>query len=98
MAKKRFVIKMGSYEPKRGGKKQPGLDLSRTIEDTLVDDELATRSDNCCYIFTSFPDIQNMGISTNSSAIPNGSIFRQGDTLWYKGSDGTLYTFDKTVD
>lgn len=93
MAKKKFVIKMGSYEPKRRGTHQPGLDLSRTIEDTLVDDGLATRTSDCCELFASFPARAN----STDTAIPNNSMFSVGTTLYWKNSDGNLYTFDITV-
>lgn len=96
MAKKRFVIKMGSFEPKRGGKKQPGLDLSRTIEDTLVDDGLATRTSDCCFLFSSFPDIVELGLT--SSDVPLNSLYRNGDELRFKASNGDLYIIDMTLE
>jgi len=57
MKKVKFVLKQGTFEKKAYGRKQPGLDLSRVIQDELVDLSLAVTND-CCTYYPRLPLVQ----------------------------------------
>ena len=86
---KEFVIKLGNYEPKVYGKRQPGLDLSRVIGDFMDKQSLASSSD-CCSYYPTIPvlEVATMATPTETEMenVPLLSLFRTTD-----GTDHVIF-------
>lgn len=98
-----WVIKPGNVERKQLGKKQPGVDLTRVVFDTLKNSSLVVTSD-CCSYYPTFPVLivadRTSPTSTEMKDIPVGGIFiaKESTTdetwiLWIKYSATTAFDF-----
>lgn len=89
-----WIIKPGFFEKKQSGKRQPGLDLSRSIGDWLRSINVLTSTD-CCHYYPTVPLIAAESISTPTEAemqnVPVWGMFR---TMNASGS--LFYLFIKT--
>lgn len=88
--KTKAYIKQGSYQ--RSSKKINGaLDVNKEVLDTLVDKEVLGTV-NCCQYFLKLPQI---GVDfLSEELVPIGGMFltESGDTIAFKGSDGSIFT------
>ena len=89
----RWLIKMGYFEKMFPGKKQKGLDLRRVTEDSLLDMQMATRTDDCCKMFPALPIVTDEADPT----IPNNSLFAVAEVIYWKSGEGNLFTVDITA-
>lgn len=100
---KEFIIKPGFYEPKKAGKKQPGLDLTRAITDYLVQKGLAT-SEDCCAVqfgggYTKFIPITGDTLTTkvgDNLIAPAGTLATLTVKLPASPVDGEIVTITFT--
>lgn len=88
--KTKAYIKQGSYQ--RSSKKISGaLDVNKEVLDTLVDKDLASTTD-CCSYFLKLP-VEGIDFQS-TDVVPIGGLFMtsSGDTLAFKGLDGSIFT------
>lgn len=83
MAKKvEWVLKQGTFEKKRFGSNQPGLDLTRVIHDTLKDDSILV-TDDCCKYWPSIPPLTVVDVDAPTESemtnVPLLGLFRATD-------------------
>lgn len=98
-SKVEWVLKQGTFEKKRFGHNQPGLDLTRVIHDTLKDDGALVTND-CCKYYSGITKVEFATVGTptdgETAAIPTGAIVIEytsdgsGYYLYLKTPDGSL--------